>query len=265
MSAVPEVAGRQAVAGRRLTWQWQVVVSWGLMALAMVAGLVGVPDPTRWAWLFFAAVFFAGGLAVAGLAGRSVQLGLAVVVLLLVVVQRGLARPVAEPPSSQWTQALQGPEQEIRHTISVPVGAVSLLRQREGVMAAVYVCARSPLAEQDGLELYAGETLVGLISEAQASGPRPEPTRVGFYRMPVERALVERAGELTFRLRRRPGAAPRAVDVCGTFTYRPSAGLESSRFFDGVSWWSPGETQQGRFTIELRLEDERRRVLQVIY
>ena len=93
--------------------------------------------------------------------------------------------------------------------------------------AFVFVCARSPLSAADGLALEVNGEPLGPITESLASGPRPGPTFVGFYRVPVERAVLERQQPAVFVVRRLPGAAPRPVDLCGTFTLRPTAGLDS--------------------------------------
>jgi hypothetical protein len=70
---------------------------------------------------------------------------------------------------------------------------------------------------------------------------------------------------MALSLRRAAGAAPRAIDVCGTFSYRPTAGLGASAFFDGTAWSNPGLTQRGRFLLEVRLEDATGRPLEALY
>ena len=255
----PSVAGRPSPRALRLA-------AWGLAGLALVVSTAGASPATLWARLFFGVVLLAGAVALAGLAGARAELLAAAVLLLLVLVQRGVERPVPEPPSPQWTRPLQGPEQAVQQAIAVPLGTAEWERvwQRAGG-AFVYVCARGPLEEADGLELVANGTSLGTVTEAQAVGPRPGPTFVGFYRVPIARDLLERTRPLTLVLRRRPGATARPVPICGTFSYRPSAGPEGSRYFDGTSWWMPGIVQGGRFTVELRVEDAAGKPIWIAY
>jgi hypothetical protein len=117
----------------------------------------------------------------------------------------------------------------------------------------VWVCARGPLTAEDGLLLAVNDERLGLVTQAQAVGPRPQPTSVGFYRLPVSRAVLERRVPAAFELRRAPGSGGQPVEVCGTFSYRPTAGPDASTFFDGTRWLAPPQPQ-GRFLIELRLE-----------
>jgi hypothetical protein len=255
----PLVAGRPSPRALRLA-------AWGLAGLALVVSTVGASPATLWARLFYGVVLLAGAVALAGLAGAWPRLIAAAVLLLLVVLQRAVERPVPEPPSPQWTRSLQGPEQAVQQIIAVPLGTAGWERVWQRAAGAfVYVCARSPLDEADGLELLANETSLGTVTEAQAVGPRPGPTFVGFYRLPIARDLLERSRPLTLLLRRRPGASARPVPICGTFSYRPSAGPEGSRYFDGASWWVPGLVQGGRFVVELRVEDAAGRPIWVAY
>jgi hypothetical protein len=256
-----------APAPARLPWPGRArLAAWVSLAAAVAISLAGVSPPAFWARLFFAAVFLVGAVAAAGLVGPRTQLATGAVILALAVCQRAIDRPVTEPPSPQWTRALERPGQLVQHEIALPVGSPSWESAwRRAAGAFVYVCARSPLDEADGLELLANDVSLGPITEARAVGPRPGPTFVGFYRLSVERALLERRQPARFVLQRQSGAAPRPIPICGTFTYRPTAGLDSSRFFDGAAWWHPGPTQQGRFEVELRLEDARGTPIWVAY
>ena len=258
-AAVPVTARRPAPRTLRLA-------AWTLLALAVVVSLAGASPATLWARLFFGVVLLAGVVALAGLAGAWPQVIAAAALLLLVVAQRAVQRPVTEPPSPQWTRSLQGPEQTVQQTVALPLGAPEWERLWQRAAGAfVYVCARSPLDAADGLELVANDVSLGTITEAQAIGPRPGPTFVGFYRIPVARDLLERQSPARFSLRRLPGATSRAIPICGTFSYRPSAGPESSRYFDGAGWWLPGPAQGGRFTVEVRVEDATGRPIWVTY
>jgi hypothetical protein len=231
-------------------------VAWGVLALAVVVSLAGASPPTLWARLFFGAVFLTGAVALAALAGARAQALTAVAILLLVLVQRVVERPVLEPPSPQWTRPLAQPGHLVRHEMRLPVGSAAWEDAWGRARGAyVFVCARSPLSDADGLGLEVNGVSLGPITERLASGPRPGPTFVGFYRIPVERAVLERQQPAVFVVQRLQGAASRPVDLCGTFTLRPTAGLDGSRLFDGVSWWHPGPAQGGRFVVELRLED----------
>jgi hypothetical protein len=227
---------------------------WLLFGAAALISLVGEPEPTVVARLFFMVVLAGGLVAGLGLLGNRAQLGAAAALLALVVIQRLIARPVAEPPSNQWTATLQA-SQVIRHTIKPPLGSrvwQEWWRQASG--AAAYVCARGPLTSTDGLQLFLDDKLVGTITQEVAFGARPEPTSIGFYRLPVTRAALEAQPASVFDLRQAAGADHRPIEVCGTSTYRPTAGLDASAFFDGSRWTSPGPTRHGRFLIELRIE-----------
>jgi hypothetical protein len=202
----------------------------------------------------------------AGLVNRRAQVGVAAALLVLAGAERMIDRPVTEPPSSQWTVELRGPEQVLRHAILLPLGSgqwQSWWGRASG--AAVYVCARGPLTAADGLQLWLGGERLATITQEAAIGPRPQPTSVGFYRLPVERAQLERDAHAVFELRRAAGATPRPVEVCGTFAYRPTAGLEASAFFDGQSWTGPGTEKRGRYIIELRIESEPGRAMAALY
>src|SRR6266511_5993663 len=99
---------------------WAPWLPWALFAAMAVVSLVGVPAATAVARLFFLAVLVPGLIAGAGFLGRRAQTVIAAALLVLAVMQRTIDRPVAEPPSSQWTSELRGPEQVIRNTIVMP-------------------------------------------------------------------------------------------------------------------------------------------------
>ena len=237
---------------------------WLLLAASGLLSVLAAPLPTAIARVFF--VTLLGGAIVAALAavGRAAQLTGAAALLVLTLGQVSIDRPVQAPPSSQWTVTLRTPAERLRHTIALPVGT----RQWQAwwaraTGAAVYVCARGPVSEADALDLYVGAERAARVTQEQAIGPRPQPTSVGFYRIPIERARLEGAAPLVLELRR--GAEARPIEVCGTFAYQPSAGLESSAFFDGVRWISPGLTQRGRYIVELRLEERPGRTVAALY
>lgn len=239
---------------------------WVALAASAAAGVVATPAPTAIARTFFVLVL--GGAVVSALAvvGRTAQLSAAVILFALTLGQALVDRPVAQPPSSQWTAALGTSTERIRHTIALPVGGVQWRRWWERASgAAVYVCARGPLEEADALDLFAGGRRLARITQAQAIGPRPQPTSVGFYRVPIERALLEATATLVLELRRGADGASRPVEVCGTFTHRPTAGIESSAFFDGTAWTSPGRSERGRYILELRLEEAPGRTVAALY
>ncbi len=230
-------------------------VPWAALGGAGALSAIGAPLPTVIARVFFVTV--AGGALVMALeaVGRRAQLLAAGVLLALVVVQMTVRRPLETPPPSQWTVELPTPAERVRHTIALPLGKAQWGQWWSGASgAAVYVCARGPLEEADGLDLVLNDEVLGRITQTHAFGPRPLPTSVGFYRVPVTRAVLERSPSAVFELRRAAAATARPVEICGTFTYRPTAGLESSAFFDGARWTSPGPTQRGRYIVELRIE-----------
>jgi hypothetical protein len=235
-------------------WSRGSGLAWAFFAAAVVASCIGVPLPTFLARLFFVLVLAGGLVAGAGLLGSRGQVTAAATLLLLVIAQRAIDRPVSEPPSNQWTASLAA-GQIIRHTIKLPVDT----RQwrtwwQHATGAAAYVCVRGPLSASDGVQLSLNQQLVATITQEQAFGLRPEPTSIGFYRLPLERASLEAQQPSVFELTRAPGADPRPIEVCGTSSYRPTAGLDASAFFDGTRWTSPGLTQHGRFLVEVRIE-----------
>ena len=252
-------------------WRAWRIAPWAVLGAIAVASAAGAPAATALARLFFVGAIVAGLIAAAGLAGPRTQFAVALGLLALVLVQRVADRPVPEPPSSQWTAPLRTPAEAIRHTIALPADAQWERLWQRAAGAAVYVCARGLLTEDDGLQLDVNDEPLGTLTHAHTVGPRPQPTSVGFYRVPVGRDVLERRRPATFTLRRAAGApaapdpAGSPVEICGTFTYRPTAGRDASAYFDGARWTSPGTTQQGRFLIELRFEDRAGRILEALY
>ncbi|HET7770787.1 MAG TPA: hypothetical protein VFN74_18590 [Chloroflexota bacterium] len=239
---------------------------WLLLAASAAMSTLAAPAPTVVARLYFVVLLGGAVVSALGLVGRMAQLWAAALLLALALGQALAERPVAQPPSSQWTAALRTPVERLRHTIALPVGSRQWAAWWERAKgAAVYVCARGPLSTEDGLELFANGERTARITQEQAIGPRPQPTSVGFYRLPLDRARLEATTPLVLELRRGSEASARPIDVCGTFAYRPSAGIESSAFFDGVSWTNPGLTQRGRYVIELRLEEASGRTVAALY
>jgi hypothetical protein len=240
-----------------------------LLGVTALVAVIGVPLPTVWVRLFFVIVMGGAIVSALGGAGTTWQTTAAGTLLALSVVQGMVHRPIPEPPSSQWTQALRSPNERLRHTILLPLGTREWERWwqqiEDGGTVGAHVCAQSPITAEDGLDLYLGETLVGRVTEALAYGPHPEPTRTGFYRLRLTRELLERNPRAVFELRRAPDASSKPAVICGTFTYRPTAGLDSSAFFDGQTWTSPGPTQGGRYEIELRFEDKRGKPVGLLY
>lgn len=260
MSTVAQPA--DGAAGSRV---WRLA-PYTLVALTLVAATAGAPPPTALVHLFFVPVLLGGIVAAAGMLGWRAQTGVALAGFVLVLGQRAIQRPISAPPSSQWTQSLAS-GQIIRHGINLPAGTSAWERawDRPATSAMVWLCARGPLTAEDGLLLAVNGLDIGAVTEARAIGPRPQPTSVGFYRMPVARMTLERSRLATFELRRSSGATTRPIEICGTFTYQPTAGMEASQFFDGVAWHSPGATQRGRYVIELRLEGTDGRPFAVYY
>jgi hypothetical protein len=241
---------------------------WLVLLLVAAVSAIGVPAETVLARLFFVMVLVGGVVAALSVLGGRAQLAASLAVLGLVVVQMTAQRPIQDPPSSQWTVELRGPGQLIRHVIAPPLGSAGWDRAWAAASgAAAYVCARGPLEDRDGLDLYLNGQRLDRLTQEVAFGPRPQPSSVGFYRVPVPRTVVERQPRLVFELRRDPAApaTARPVEICGTFTYRPTAGLDSSAFFDGGTWTSPGPMQRGRYLIELRVERDPGRPLLALY
>lgn len=239
---------------------------WLLWVVATAVTTAGASPTTALSRGFFAVIMVGGAVGLAALAGRRVQLAVAGIALALLLAQRVLPARVDNPPSSLWTQVLSRPAQAIRHTIALPAGSPSWENiWRRASQAAVYLCARGPLDAATVLDLQLNGTSLGTVTQAQAIGPRPQPDSVGFYRIPVARAALEQNTTATFSVRLVTGPDARPVEVCGTFTYRPSAGRESSAFFDGSTWTSPGPTMHGRFLIELRFEDATGKIVEALY
>jgi hypothetical protein len=252
---------------RNAVWQGLPrLLAWALLGLTGLVSWLGAPTATALARLFFVVAIGGAVVAVLHMVSARAQVGAAVTILLLTVLQVSVQRRVDDPPPSQWTVPLAGPDQRLRHTITLPLGRPEWDRWwRRARAAAVYLCARGPLEEADGLDLSLGGVFLARVTQAQAYGPRPQPTSVGFYRVPVPRATLERAPDAVLELARTSDASARAIEVCGTFTYKPTAGLEASAFFDGRSWTSPGPSQRGRYVVELRIEDPTGKPIVALY
>jgi hypothetical protein len=173
----------------------RVPASWGIVAAALIVSIAGTPLSAALARLFFVVVMLGGLVATLGRLSASVATFTATAALVLVSVQRLPVRPVVDPPSSQWTQPLQGPDQVVRHVIQLPVGQgqwSELWHRAAG--AAVWICARGPLVPSDGLQLVVNGQLLATITEEAAAGPRPQPTSIGFYRVPSSARSWSAAG-----------------------------------------------------------------------
>ena len=237
----------------------QPVFVWSLFAASVLIAVVASPAPAAFARVFFAIVIGGGVVAAARLAGAKTQSIAAVSFLTLTLLQRCDARPVDRGPDSLWITALARPREIVQHVIAIPASpagdaAWERAWQRADV-AAAWVCARGPLHPEDGLQLWLNDELLGTITEAHSSAPRPLPDSVGFFRVPLTRSQIERRPAATFQLQRAPGASERPIDICGTFAYAPSAGMGASTLFDSTVWQDRGAEKRGRFLIELRLED----------
>jgi hypothetical protein len=254
-------SGKRRVVSGRPSW-----IAWALLVGAAAVASIGVPRETALARLFFVLVL--GGALISGLSvvGARWQAGAAGTLMVLLALEGLVQRPVHDPPASQWLVTLTSPAQRLRHTLLLPLSSKDWQRWWDRAAgAAVHVCAKGPLDAASGLDLYVNEDRIARVTDADAYGPGPELTSVRFYRVPVSRAALERSARTVVELRLAPDAASRPVEICGTFTYRPTAGIGSSEFFDGTAWQSPGPRQGGRYAIEIRLEDPSRKPLAALY
>lgn len=245
------------------------VVSVVLVTISLAIAVVAAPVESAIARAFFTLVIGGGAVATAGLAGRRAQVLAALALVALTTLQRAPVRPVTVPPSSFWLTPLQSPGQIVQHRIAVPAGTAeweSLWRSTgEGGLAALWVCARGPLRPEDGLQVWLNGQPLATLVESLSSAPRPLPTSVGFFRVPVTRAQLEREPVATVQVRRAPSSTDRPIDVCGTFTYRPTAGWDASAYFDGTRWIDQGAARGGRYTIELRFENAAGTIIAAFY
>ena len=231
-----------------------IMVARGITVAAIAVQLVAPTFEAIVSRLTFAIIFGIGALVIAGRSAPFVQLAGASTYLAASIAMNVIARPVADPPSTLWGQIIDDTRQEVAHRIIPPYGT----RQwQQGWVSDgqpfIYVCARGRLEPPETLVLTVNGSAISVLNPSQMFGPRPQPESVGFYRISVPRDLFSGSPALDIHVRP-DERATKPLEICGTITARPTAGLESSQFFDGASWTSPWATRKGRFQIELRLE-----------
>ena len=91
-----------------------------------------------------------------------------------------------------------------------------------------------------------------------------------WFRTPVTHKQLESSPVTTVEFQREPGN-PTAGQVIWGYSYRPTAGVHASRYFDGQRWHevdlapaTPG-IQTGRYIVELWLFDRYDRVVMTWY
>ncbi len=160
----------------------------------------------------------------------------------------------ADPPSTLWGEILDRDGMRIRHEIALPrndrrwrTAAAS------GASPYLYICARGRLEAPETLDVTLDDVPLTTLDPSMMFGPRPQPESVGFYRVSVPWARLERRDQLAIEVAPHPGTS-RPLEVCGTFMGKPTLRLDASQLYDGIRWSSPWETRSGRYQIELRLE-----------
>ena len=231
-----------------------IMMARGITLAAIAIQLVAPTFEAFVSRLTFATIYGIGALVIAGRSAPFVQLAGASTYLIASIAKNVIDLPVAEPPSTLWGQIIDDTRQEVAHRIIPPYGS----RQWQLGWASdgkpfIYVCARGRLEPPETLVVMVNGSAISELNTSQMFGPRPQLESVGFYRIPVLRDLFNGSPALDIQVRR-DVRATLPMEICGTITARPTAGFESSRFFDGTSWISPWTTRQGRFQIELRLE-----------
>lgn len=231
-----------------------IMMARGITLAAIAIQLIAPTFEALVSRLTFATIYGIGALVIAGRSAPFVQLVGAMTYLLASIAMNVIDRPVADPPSTLWGQIVDDTLQEVAHRIIPPYGT----HQWQQGWASdgqpfIYVCARGRLEPPETLVLTVNGSAISALNTSQMFGPRPQPESVGFYRIPVPRGLFTGSPSLDIQVRR-DERATLPLEICGTITARPTAGFESSRFFNGTSWISPWTTRQGRFQIELRLE-----------
>ena len=242
-------------------------MSAGIAALTLVVAIIGAPWETAIARGFFVVSIGFGIIAGSGLIGARTQFATALVILTLAVAQRLPGQPVSNPPSPNWTRTITGTSQVAEHRFSLfePAWKTALSRSAS---TSLLVCAEAIFDQLDAMAVTittTNGTFARVVGEEDVYGARARPDRGGFYRIPVQRDLFDRADGATVTVSASQ-TRTRPFRLCGTHSIRPGVDPNASRFFDGTEWIAPpGPTNHTRWLIELRLADKDGRTILAWY
>ncbi len=242
-------------------------MSAGIAALTLVVAIIGAPWETAVARGFFVVSIGFGLIAGSGLIGARTQFGTAFVIFILAVAQRLPGQPVSNPPSPNWTRTITDTRQVAEHRFSLSESAWKTALSKSA-NTSLLVCAEAILDQLDAMTVTittANGTLARVVGAEDAYGAHPRPDRGGFYRIPIQRDLFDRADGATVTVSASQTRTP-PLRLCGTHSIRPGVDPNASRFFDGTEWIAPpGPTSHTRWLIELRLADQGGRTILAWY
>ncbi len=242
-------------------------MSAGIAALILVVAIVDTPWETAVARGFFVVSIGFGLIAGSGLIGARTQFATAFVILTLAVAQRLPGQAVSNPPSPNWTRTISDTSELAEHRFSLTETAWKAALSKSSTTS-LLVCAEAVLDQPDAMTVTIATnngTVTRVVGAEDAHGAHPRPDRGGFYRMPIQRDLFDRAGEATVTVSTSKTLTP-PLRLCGTHSIRPGVDPNASRFFSGTEWITPpGPTSHTRWLIELRLADQHGRTILAWY
>jgi hypothetical protein len=244
-----------------------VVVAVALLGTRAVTAGVD-PWPRFWGVTFFALLIWPVGISLAGrLAGRGVQLALALAAVVLTAAQQRGAGSLPIPLVQSWYATLSQPGDSIRRDLALPPSTDAAWERAwaGAASAAIAICTERPAADTPGVVVVVNGARTAPLASLRRIGRE---TEAGWYLLPVTRAELDVRRPLVVEVRREQ-VGPVPVRVCGGQTDPSRLGWDGSFRRRAAGAWSDadladvavpfvdGRPAPSRFYVELRLFDER--------